>query len=116
MEVPMFLDAGGTLVAIELDEVPFTVRRLFAVTGPEGGATRGNHRVSCTELIVLVSGTVTIRLGGDADSLDEKILLEAPGAALLVPEGVFLQYHLPDAESSIVVLAERPHKEADPAS
>jgi len=116
MEVPMFVDARGTLVVIEFDEVPFTVRRMFAVTGPEHGATRGNHRVNCSQLIVLVSGSVTIRVGGDGDSLDPGIFLETPGAALKVPEGVFLQYDLPDAGSSIVVLAERPYAEAEPAS
>ena len=116
MAVPMFLDARGTLVTIEFDDVPFTVRRMFAVTGPEHGATRGNHRLNCAELIVLLSGSVTIRLGRDADSLDQKILLEMPGAALLVAEGAFLQYHLPDAGSSIVVLAERSYAEAEPAS
>ncbi len=120
MEVPTFVDARGTLVVIEFDEVPFTVRRMFAVTGPEHGATRGatrgNHRVNCSELIVLVSGSVTIRVGGDGDSLDPGIFLETPGAALKVPEGAFLQYDLPDAGSSIVVLAERPYAEAEPAS
>ena len=94
---------------IELADVPFTVRRLFVVTGPPGGASRGNHVTPCTELLCLVSGTAMVQLGEDHATLADPVHLMHPGEYVLVPPGTFVRYSLEDASSTLLVLAEQPH-------
>lgn len=55
-------DPRGILSAYELDDAPFLTRRVFVVSGPLGGAWRGEHQASCEELIVLIGGRVLIEL------------------------------------------------------
>ena len=55
-DFPAYDDERGVLVPIELDDAAFAPRRIFAVTGPPEGATRGGHEVTCREQVVLVSG------------------------------------------------------------
>ena len=78
--------------------------RLFVVAGPQEGATRGGHLVSCQELVVLVSGTAEFRYDGVTTRLTE------PGAALLLPAGGLVEYDLAPGGATIVVLADQPYE------
>ncbi|TAL41067.1 MAG: hypothetical protein EPN91_11605 [Salinibacterium sp.] len=109
MYLPAFTDERGTLIAAELAEIPFQVQRVFTVSGPVGGATRGEHAVDCNELIVLQSGAVTIRLGPNEHTIDETVVLKRGGDAVFLRPGCFLAYDLPDEHASILVLAEAPY-------
>ncbi len=102
---PFFGDARGTLVPIELDDVPFEVRRIFTVAGVAGGSVRGNHRSGCRELIVLVAGRVRLEIGTDPDVLTPATLV-TPGQTVDVPAGSFVRYALRDEQSVILVLAD----------
>jgi hypothetical protein len=101
------LDERGTLVAVELAEVPFDVRRLFVVVAPGHSARRGGHTVGCRELLVLVSGSVTVSI---ADAMTRQVLrsirLSEPGESVLLLPNDFIDYVLDTPESSIVVLAD----------
>jgi hypothetical protein len=99
-------DPRGVLLPVDLDDVPFPVRRIFVVTGPEGGAERGGHLVSCHELVVLVAGRAEIRIGADAEELPETVVLDQPGDAVQLGPDEFMAYSLGGA-SSILVLADR---------
>lgn len=109
VKLPVFQDERGTLVAAEFEQLPLTVRRMFVVTGTARGSTRGNHPVPCRELLILISGRVTVELGADEHSLAPGIVLDSPGEALSVPKGEFIRYHLADGQSTLAVLADEPH-------
>jgi len=103
-----FTDDRGTLIAAELRDVPFAVSRVFTVRGPKGGAVRGNHAVHGAQLMVLVSGEVTVQNGEDADHLDSTVTLREPGQQILLAHGTYIRYTLPDESTSVLVLCERP--------
>lgn len=102
LRVPVHTDERGDLLAVELDEVPFDVRRLFVVTAVPAGMTRGGHRADCRELLVLVRGCAEILLNG------RTVVLQTPGDALLVDPDDQLSYRLADESSALLVLADRP--------
>jgi hypothetical protein len=104
---PSFVDERGTLIATELSDVPFAVKRVFVVRGPEGGAVRGNHTVNGCQLIMLLSGAVTMDIGASVERLDHTVTLTEVGSRILLPDGTYIRYVLPDERSSILVLCER---------
>lgn len=97
-------DGRGVLVALELGEAPFPVRRVFTVTGVDGGADRGGHASSCREAVVLAGGRAEIEVDGVVTMLDE------PGRGVLVEAGQFVRYRLPDDRSVVVVLADEAYR------
>ena len=106
---PIAVDARGALLPIEFSDLPFTVRRVFFVAGPPDGAVRGQHVVPCEQLLCLLSGVVTVQLGDGAASLGEKVRLTKPGQAVRLSTGTYVVYSMPDAASSLLVLAEQPY-------
>ena len=104
----VFTDERGTLIAAELADVPFDVARVFVVRGPEDGAERGNHTVNGAQLMLLLSGRIEVHTGADADHLGEPAVLDKPGARILLPDGAYIRYTMPDDDASILVLCERP--------
>jgi WxcM-like, C-terminal len=107
-DFPAYDDERGRLVPIELDDAAFAPRRIFVVTGPPEGATRGGHEVICREQVVLVTGRAELRIDG------RTVVLDRPGAAVLVEPGETLDYDLARGGSTIVVLAEQPWQEPRP--
>jgi hypothetical protein len=105
---PSYSDERGTLVTTEFSDVPFPVSRAFTVRGPEGGAVRGNHFVSGAQLLVLLGGSVSVLNGPDAEHLGDEILLTELGSRILLDDGTYIRYTLPDADASVLVFCERP--------
>jgi hypothetical protein len=101
-DFPAYDDGRGVLVPIELDDAAFAPRRVFVVTAPPDGATRGGHEVTCREQVVLVTGRAELRVDG------RTVVLDRPGAAALVEPGETLDYDLAPGGSTIVVLADQP--------
>ncbi len=107
-ETPSYTDERGTLIAAEFSDLPFAVARVFVVRGPKGGAVRGNHTVAGLQLLMLLSGTSTIESGTDADHLHHAVTLTEAGSRILLTDGTYIRYVLPDEHSSILVLCEQP--------
>lgn len=99
---PAHLDGRGELVVVEGAELDFPVRRVFTVTGTDGGPPRGGHRAECTELVVLVTGSVTLTLGTD------RHVLTTPGDSVTISAGDRVDYQLDGSRSVIVVLCDEP--------
>ena len=110
--VGSYADERGTLVPVELDTVGFDVRRVFAVAGPPGGATRGEHALTCRELIVLVSGAARFEVGAGPDEVLGTHELTVPGDSLAVGPAGWLRYHLRDDRSVVLVLADAAYRPA----
>ena len=116
MSFPVFEDERGALLATEFADVPFAVRRVFTVGYSDRAIARGNHFVPCDQLLLLVSGRVTVHLGADDTSLNETFDLQQPGSAILVPMGLYIQYTLADSHSRVMVLASEPFSAAGEGS
>ncbi|WP_183407981.1 WxcM-like domain-containing protein [Nocardioides pocheonensis] len=108
---PVFTDERGTLLPIELDDVPFAVRRVFVVHGAEDAPPRGGHVVPCDELVVLVCGSATFRVGCGED--ERTVLLGDQGQQVLLRPGEHVTYELDGPGSAILVLASEPFRPKD---
>ena len=93
----------GRLLPLELADVDFAVRRVFTVTGHASGSDRGDHVVTCAELLVLVSGSVSVEVDGTVTVLGE------PGQGLRLERGHFVRYTLSDDRTTMLVLADQPY-------
>jgi hypothetical protein len=105
---PAHIDDRGTLITTEFADVPFPVVRVFTVHAPRGGARRGDHAVNGAQLLILLSGTVSVQNGPDADNLANPIVLDRVGSRLLLADGSYIRYSMTDEDASILVLCERP--------
>jgi hypothetical protein len=106
---PAFTDERGTLVPVELPEVDIDVQRVFVVSAPEGGARRGNHEVTCHEVIVLVSGGATVETAAGPAGPFERSELTVAGQYVVAGPDHWLRYSLHDERSAILVLADAPY-------
>lgn len=102
-------DERGLLSALELSAVPFPVRRVFVVDGPEGGAWRGGHRVPCDEFLVVLDGWVDIERGSDSGAILRRDTLTGPGASVHLVRGEFFRYRLPGPHARVLVCAAEPY-------
>lgn len=77
-------DERGHLIALEFGRgLPFELRRAFYVYGVPGGAQRGGHcHKRCHEVLIALSGSVTVRAGGRYYTLKD------PDRGLYLPPGV----------------------------
>jgi hypothetical protein len=107
--LPVHPDDRGLLIPVELGDLGFPIERVFVVTGSTG-VVRGDHLVPCRQVLLLVSGTVTVTVGPDSDSHVET--LNAPGDAVELTTGEYVRYRLADAASTLVVFAEKPYRRA----
>ena len=110
LKFPVFHDTRGNLLPVEFSDIPFLPVRIFIVGDSPGKMERGGHFVRCTELVVLLSGKATFRLGAEGDSL-EILLLQSPGDSVLLYAEDYVRYHLEGADSRILVLTDKPYKE-----
>lgn len=109
-DAALFDDGRGSLLAVELGELPFPVRRVFVVNGKPGGADRGDHVVPCSEAIILLSGTACFRTTPAGTDEEVDVRLDRRGQRLDLDRGDHVRYRLVDEHSSILVLAEHPYE------
>lgn len=107
---PVHTDARGRLMVVEGADVGFDVRRVFTVTGVDGGGPRGGHDADCTELLVLVAGTACVRLRREGTTTREHVLGEA-GESVTVRVGDHVDYDLGGAGSVLLVLCDAPYRD-----
>lgn len=101
-------DDRGTLLPVELDDLPFVVRRVFVVHGSSTAAARGDHEVPCHQLAVLLSGTASFRVSGP-DAVTRECMLRERGEAVALQPGEHVVYHLDSEDAAILVLASEPY-------
>jgi hypothetical protein len=98
------VDDRGSLLPIELATIPFDVQRVFVVHGSTPATERGGHFADCEQILVLLSGTASVRHGSDRAAPTTTELL-TPGDAVMLGEDDYIVYNLRDEHSSILVLA-----------
>jgi hypothetical protein len=108
-DLPAYVDVRGTLVPIELDAVGFDVRRVFAVAGAGSTTHRGNHALTCRELVVLVAGRVTVEVSDGENGPFARHELNEPGRSVAAGPHGWLRYTLHGERSVVLVLADGPY-------
>src|SRR6266581_270015 len=102
---------GEVVVAEAAAQVPFQIRRMFALAAP-AGAKRGRHAHRfCSQFMVCVSGAVDVLC---EDGREQKtFMLDRRELALLVPPMIWNTVSFRDTNSVLVVLCDRPYEEHD---
>jgi len=106
---PVHRDDRGELVVVEGDGLGFDIRRVFTVSGTDGGGARGGHVAGCTELVVLVTGSAHVRVRRPGQPPTHH-LLDEPGRAVTLRPEDHVEYDLDGAGSVIVVLCDEPYR------
>jgi dTDP-4-dehydrorhamnose 3,5-epimerase-like enzyme len=97
------LDERGALTAVELDELPFPVRRVFTVSGVPAGTRRGGHRHRWGDQAVFcTSGRVEVELL--ASDHHDLVVLEPGGPGVVIPAGVWSSQRYTDDDSALLVV------------
>jgi dTDP-4-dehydrorhamnose 3,5-epimerase-like enzyme len=111
-EFESYTDSRGKLNVAQLDHLSqdFSVKRVFWITDVPEGTIRGEHaNRECTELLVAVSGKVSLWL---TDGNEEwNITLSDPNQGLYIPPMVWCKLYDFSSDATIVCMAD---KEYDP--
>ena len=111
-EFESYTDSRGKLNVAQLDHLSqdFSIKRVFWITDVPEGTIRGEHaNCECTELLVAVSGKVSLWL---TDGREEwNITLSDPNQGLYIPPMVWCKLYDFSSDATIVCMAD---KEYDP--
>ena len=90
LTIPVFDDERGRVVPVEHGgrELPFVPARSFVICGVPRGQRRAEHVMTCDEVLILVSGSVAVIVRHDGR--ETRYVLDRPGAALHVAEGLWV--------------------------
>ena len=107
-----FDDPNGVLCVYEGGrEVPFDIRRVFAVTAGAGD-TRGDHaHKQCTQLLVCLSGEINVSCD-DGYTVTE-FRLDNMDDGLLIPPGIWARQKYVDEGAMLMVLCDRGYEADD---
>lgn len=105
-ELPVVADMRGALLPLELSELPFAAVRVFCVHAPRGAVRGGHAHRQGNQILVRISGHIEVELR--RAGLVESVTLDAPGAALLIPAGVWAQQTYCNDHAVLLVLADTP--------
>jgi hypothetical protein len=91
-------------------EIPFSVKRVFAINVLKA-CKRGEHaHKECNQLLVSISGRCKVMV---TDGLAEKeFLLKAPNSGLLVPSTLWANQEY-SSNSILIVFTDQPYEESD---
>lgn len=111
-EFESYTDSRGKLNVAQLDHLSqdFSIKRVFWITDVPEGTIRGEHaNRECTELLVAVSGKVSLWLTDG--SKEWNITLSNPNQGLYIPPMVWCKLYDFSSDATIVCMAD---KEYDP--
>lgn len=113
--VPLVLrgDERGSLVALERGaEVPFEMRRAYAVFDTRPNIPRGNHaHHACRQLAVSITGKCRMVL--DNGLTKQEVWLDSPMKGLLIEPMVWHEMHDFSERNVLLVFADSIYDEAD---
>lgn len=108
VEVDLHEDGRGKLAVVDLDALPFTVRRVFGVTDVPAGTRRGGHRhARGNQALFCLRGCIRVELSCGGASVE--VLLLPDGVGLRIAAGVWAQQHYVEDGSELLVLASEPY-------
>ena len=105
----------GVLTVFPGDEpqgVPFSIARVFSLSGVAAGATRGNHaHRACMQLVVCLAGRAEVRVDDGHDS--RTVTLDSAATGVLIPPGLWNAISFATAGTVVAVFCDQPYDEAD---
>ena len=97
----VFNDDRGSLIPIELKNVPFEVKRTFIVNNVPLNEIRGNHSHYTTkQYLICINGSVDVILN---DGFNDTIYKLIKGESILIPELVWDSQKFTSENSEILV-------------
>ncbi len=106
------IDRRGMLLPIELDDVPFAVRRIFVISPEDASEVRGGHgHREGRQLLICLDGEIEVKMqeAGHAHA----IVLRPDGVSLLLEAGLWSQQTYADAGSRLLVLSNQRFDEVE---
>lgn len=83
-------DPRGVLLPIDVDQLPFPVRRIFTVADVPPGTVRGGHgHRRGWQLLLCVQGQIRVRMRCQAEQVE--LLLEDSGPGLLIGANIWAE-------------------------
>jgi dTDP-4-dehydrorhamnose 3,5-epimerase-like enzyme len=112
IDLPRHARPDGEVVVAEAEaEVPFPIKRMFALAAP-AGAKRGRHAHRlCSQFMICVSGAVDVVC--EDGSRTDTFILDRRELALLVPPGLWNTVEFRQSDSVLVVLCDRVYEAHD---
>jgi dTDP-4-dehydrorhamnose 3,5-epimerase-like enzyme len=112
IDLPRHASADGEVVIAEAAaQVPFQIKRMFALAAP-AGAKRGRHAHRlCSQLVICVNGAVNVVC--DDGNEQKMFMLDRRDQALLVPPGLWNTVEFRREGSVLVVLCDRLYEADD---
>ena len=111
-ELTQARDARGALAALELSDVPFEPRRIFAVHDVPSESLRGAHaHRACHQFLVCLAGSLTC-LVDDTRARDE-VDLDRPAIGLHIAPMIWATQWRYTRDAVLLVLASHPYDAAD---
>jgi len=109
---PAVSELRGDLMALDLGELPFVARRVFAVTHAPAGTVRGGHaHRSGQQLLVCLQGRIEVRIRAAGET--QRVVLTPGAAGLLIGPGVWCSQTYLEDGAVLLALASDPY---DPGS
>jgi len=97
----VFNDDRGSLIPIELKNIPFEVKRTFIVNNVPLNEIRGNHsHYNTKQYLICINGSVDVILN---DGFNETIYKLIKGESILIPELVWDSQRFTSVNSEILV-------------
>jgi len=100
IDFPYFSDSRGETVPFELGDFPFSVQRIYIITGTSDAVRGGHAHREEQELFVAISGSVTAVVNDGSG--DQEIVLDTKNKGLLVRNMCWHEFR--DFSSDAVVL------------
>lgn len=107
-EFESYTDSRGKLNVAQLDHLSqdFSIKRVFWITDVPEGTIRGEHaNRECTELLVAVSGKVSLWLTDGSEEWN--ITLSDPNQGLYIPPMVWCKLYDFSSDATIVCMADK---------
>ncbi len=95
-------DRRGVLLPIDLDQLPFPVRRIFTVADVPSGTVRGGHgHRRGWQLLLCVQGQIRVRMRCLAEQVE--LVLEGSGPGLLIGANIWVEQTYLDEHAVLLV-------------
>ncbi len=99
-------DQRGMLLPIELEDIPFVVRRIFVISPGDAGEIRGGHsHRNGRQLLVCLDGEIEVSL--QEAGCTHAVTLRPDGVSLIIEAGLWSQQTYASASSRLLVLSDQ---------
>lgn len=112
IQIPLKLDARGTLGVVEFNSLNFVPQRIYWIADVPQDSERGHHaHKTLNQLFILMKGSLTVELSqGHTKSLYE---LSSVGNSLSIPPGLWRNILNASPDAVLLVLCDQPYSEDD---